>query len=121
MSPEVVPEFDTDLYLVNFLNGVYDARTCTFRRRMKDDYLTMSMSMPLDLYKFNNDTELAKLEEDNEKDILEVLSKIHPNEDVRRLHLIILATGLIGRNIEPSTWAHRARANQEASKQIDKR
>ena len=85
-------EFDMDTDIINFSNGIYDISTRTFRERTMEDFVVMSTNY--DYAEMNSDDIEYK------KDIMYVLEQIHPEPDDLLLNLLIMASGLSGRNLE---------------------
>lgn len=84
-------EFDDNVDLLNFDNGVLDIANKTFRERKRGDFVQLSCG-----YDLAYDLE----EPEYEKDIMDVISKIHPDPEIREFFLYCLASGLSGRNTE---------------------
>ncbi len=84
-------DFDGNVDLLNFENGILDIAKKTFRERQRGDFVQMSC-------KYNLAYELE--EPEYEKDIMDVITKIHPDPEIREFFLYCLASGLSGRNTE---------------------
>lgn len=84
-------DFDLNTDIINFDNGILDISKKTFRERRREDFVQMSC-------KYNLSFELE--EPEYEKDIMDVISKIHPDPETRQFFLYCLASGLSGRNTE---------------------
>ena len=84
-------DFDDNTDILNFDNGILDIKEKTFRERRREDFVQMSCRYNL----------CYGLEEpEYEKDIMDVLIKIHPDPEIREFFLTCLASGLTGRNTE---------------------
>ncbi|ATZ80189.1 D5 family helicase-primase-endonuclease [Bodo saltans virus] len=81
-----VINFNENKYLFGFTNGVYDIRTKEFRKYKYDDYMTLNTG-----YDYINGNDEEK------KELGDVLKKIMPDDEMRYLMLQILSTGLIGK------------------------
>ena len=84
-------DFDGNVDILNFDNGILDIANKTFRERQRGDFVQMSC-------KYNLAYELE--EPEYEKDIMNVITKIHPDPEIREFFLYCLASGLSGRNTE---------------------
>ena len=84
-------DFDGNVDILNFDNGILDIGNKTFRERQRGDFVQMSCG-------YNLAYELE--EPEYEKDIMDVITKIHPDPEIREFFLYCLASGLSGRNTE---------------------
>jgi len=84
-------DFDGNTDILNFDNGILDIAEKTFRERRRTDFVQMSC-------KYNLSYGLE--EPEYEKDIMDVITKIHPDPEIRDFFLFCLASGLSGRNTE---------------------
>ncbi len=89
--------YDTQPFLLNFNNGVYDITTNTFRQRTKDDFLSMCCGYDFTLYE---EGQWPTEQEVYKEEIMDILRKIHPDEKVLEFFLYCLASGTIGQNFE---------------------
>ena len=83
--------FDDNVDILNFDNGVLDIPNKVFRERERKDFVQLSCG-----YDLHYDLE----EPEYEKDIMDVITKIHPDPEIREFFLYCLASGLTGRNTE---------------------
>lgn len=83
-------KFDDNPDLLGFNNGVYDLIKHEFRPYKYDDYMTMTCG-----YDYTDKIDPIKLKELNN-----LIEKIMPDPDVRKLYLQILSAGLTGKAIE---------------------
>jgi len=90
--------FDND-NVINFTNGVYEIDTNTFRERTKEDKLLMSTRFDLNPYCLDEAKKTAQ-DEMYEKEVMDMIDKIWPEEDLKELMLIILASGFVPVNVE---------------------
>ncbi len=93
--------FDENLYLLNATNGVIDFETLEFRERKREDYLTFSLGYdiyPYELPGYENQKTDTFIEQTEQLET--IFSQIWPDSEVRKLALIILASGLVGVNTE---------------------
>jgi hypothetical protein len=90
--------FDKD-DVINFANGVYEISTNTFRERTKEDRLLMSTRFDLVPYCLD-ETKKTPTDAVYEKEVREMIEKIWPEEDLRELMLVILASGFVPVNVE---------------------
>ena len=84
-------DFDDNVDILNFDNGVLDIPNKIFRERRRGDFVQLSCGYDL-AYDLD--------EPEYEKDIMDVITKIHPDEEIREFFLYCLASGLTGRNTE---------------------
>jgi phage/plasmid-associated DNA primase len=85
-------DFNSNPFLLGFLNGVYDLRTAEFREYRYDDYITLTTRYdykPVD-YTDEETIKMATI-------LAEIIHTIQPNEEHRNLLLVSLASGLDGR------------------------
>jgi glycerol-3-phosphate cytidylyltransferase-like family protein len=85
-------DFNSDPFLLGFLNGVYDLRTAEFREYQYDDYITLTTRYdykPVD-YEDKETIKMATI-------LAEIIQTIQPDEEHRDLLLLSLASGLDGR------------------------
>lgn len=85
-------DFDVETDIINFDNGVYEIDTANFRKRTMKDYVTLSTG-----YDY---CEPSKEDEKYKEEVMEVLKQIHPTPEDLELNLMIMASGLSGRQIE---------------------
>jgi hypothetical protein len=79
-------KFDTNAFLLGFENGVYDLQLDIFRDYSYEDYVTLTTG-----YDYAPATDPEK-----KLELSSIIESIHPNPDVRKLYLQILASGLDG-------------------------
>ncbi len=91
-------DFDTNTDLLNFSNGILDIKEKVFRERKKDDYVRMTTGYDFFPYRLENSATEEDLQ--YERDIMNVLKQIHPDEKVFNFWLLCLSSGLSGRNLE---------------------
>ncbi len=84
-------DFDGNVDILNFDNGILDICNKTFRERQRGDFVQLSCRYDL-AYDLD--------EPEYEKDIMDVICKIHPDPELREFFLYCLASGLSGRNTE---------------------
>lgn len=89
-------KFDFKEHLLGFDNGVFDITENKFRPYNFDDYV--SMSCGYDFEDLRNCTDKEYIDKIHK--INQLLEQIFPNEEHRKLVLMILASGLYGRCIE---------------------
>jgi hypothetical protein len=85
-------EFDNKYYLFGFKNCVYDLNEGKFRNYKQDDYITMTVG-----YDWREPTQ------DEIQTVYNLLKKIFHEEDILKLYLEIVSTGLEGRCLEKFT------------------
>jgi P4 family phage/plasmid primase-like protien len=78
---------DENPYLLGFNNGIYDFKTCEFRKGKIDDFITYSTGY--DYIDYNEDNEYIQ-------EIYTFLSQIITNESVREYLLKVLGKSLLG-------------------------
>ncbi len=89
-------EFDVNPDLIGFDNGVFDIRTWEFRPAEKSDMVTKSCK-----YDFRHYDEPVGEDKDIEEELMDkVFTKIFPDDDIRRLFLVMAGSGCSGRAIE---------------------
>ncbi len=89
-------EFDTNVDLIGFDNGVFDINAWQFRPAEKADLLTKTCK-----YDFRYYEEAVGEDADTEKELMDkVFCKIFPDADCRRLFFVMAASGISGRAIE---------------------
>ena len=86
-DPDFFQRLDQTPYIIGFDNGVYDFNTCEFREGRTSDYLTFSTGYDYVEYDPTNKHTI---------ELESIISKIIPNENVKRYLLTILAKALIG-------------------------
>ena len=85
-------EFDTDTDIINFSNGIYEIGKRKFRERTMEDFVVMSTNY--DYHEMNEQDKKYK------EEVMFVLQQIHPEKEDLFLNLLIMASGLSGRNLE---------------------
>ncbi len=85
-------EFDVETDIINFSNGIYEVATRKFRPRTMEDFVVMSTN-----YDY---AEMTPQDEEYKKEVMFVLEQIHPDKEDLLLNLMIMASGLSGRNLE---------------------
>ena len=89
-------EFDLNVDLIGFDNGVFDINAWQFRPAEKADMMTKSCK-----YDFRFYDEAVGEDSETEKELMEkVFAKIFPDPECRRLFFVIAASGISGRAIE---------------------
>jgi phage/plasmid-associated DNA primase len=90
-------EFDANRNLFGCKNGVYDIEIDKFRPYRFDDFVTMSCG-----FDFEDIRTKPGTEEDSRKyeDIHRILKQVFPNEEVRKLVMLIFSSGISGKCIE---------------------
>jgi P4 family phage/plasmid primase-like protien len=86
---------DENIYLIGFLNGIYDLELDVFREGCPDDYVTLCTNynyIPYD----ENDTIAIEINE--------FLSKIQPDKEMREYLMLLLSTCLSGSITEESFY-----------------
>lgn len=83
-------KFDDNDFIVGFENGIFDLNTFEFRKGHFEDFCSMSVG-----YQYEPIRDIEK-----EDEILNILKKIHPNEENLKLWLMMYASMLCGLNIE---------------------
>lgn len=86
---------DQDPFLIGFENGIYDLQTDEFRQGTPGDYVTMSTHTKYTHYAPSDPLYI---------EIMDLLRKIFPREDVMEFTLRSLSTGLVGLNREENFY-----------------
>ena len=85
---------NTNKYLIGFNNGIYDFNKMQFREGKFDDYI----SMTVDYDYFDNSSNLFIKEKENK--LNQFLQDIQPDDNQRKYLLKILASCLVGENVD---------------------
>jgi len=95
-NEDFIKNLDTNQMLLGFDNGVYDLETLTFRDGRPDDYISKTVG-----YDYNE--ELTKDCEEVQL-VLNTISQILPQEDIRDYMMKVFASCLQGVNKDQSFW-----------------
>ena len=126
---DIMEQFDSNLDLLGFENGVYDLKQDEFREGRPEDYITMSNKITLPVDKedlpIKLDDLLVKMREtiehyeELEEDLMDFLEKIIPNENLRRYTLRFISKCLSGENRDEGFYIWTGSGGNGKSKLVD--
>lgn len=93
---KTIEQFDKKTHLLGFNNGVYDLQSYSFREGIPEDYISKTVG-----YDYNED---ITFDCDDVKFVMNVISQILPNEDIRNYILKVFANCLYDVNKDQSFW-----------------
>ena len=99
MSAETI-EFDKNGWLLGFDNGLIDLKTNEFRPYTMDDRMTKTCGYDFDAQLYERFKRGETSADDKYIELMKTLEQVQPNPDVRKLVLIIYASGMVGHIIE---------------------
>ena len=125
---DIMEEFDTNLDLLGFENGVFDLKNYVFREGRPEDYLTISTGISLPVKREDLPMEVDQLVEAIEStknydplntDFEDFFTKIIPDEDTRQYTRRFISKCLSGENRDEGFYIWTGSGGNGKSKLID--
>ena len=126
---DIMEQFDANLDLIGFENGVYDLKQHVFREGRPEDYITMTNKITLPVEKTElpiklDDLVLKMTEriedyEELREDMMDFLEKIIPNRNLREYTLRFISKCLSGENRDEGFYIWTGSGGNGKSKLVD--
>jgi P4 family phage/plasmid primase-like protien len=125
---DIMEQFDTNLGLLGFENGVFDLKMYVFREGRPEDYLTMSTGvtlpvkredLPMDVDQLVGTIELIPNYDQLSSDFMDFFTKIIPDEDTRQYTRRFISKCLSGENRDEGFYIWTGSGGNGKSKLVD--
>ena len=126
---DIMEQFDSNLDLIGFENGVYDLKQHVFREGRPEDYITMTNKITLPVEKTELPIKLDDLVvkmteriedyEELREDMMDFLEKIIPNRNLREYTLRFISKCLSGENRDEGFYIWTGSGGNGKSKLVD--